>query len=102
MTKKAVQPSSPPVEDFDAEEQELLLAIDRNELTAVVNMESEIAAMNRNVRAMGQKLRNINLRLSEHDLRLIKHKAAINGLPYQTLLASLIKQYATDRIELKL
>lgn len=44
------------------------------------------------------KTRNINLRIPEKDLLKIKARAAEKGIPYQTLLASLIHQYSTDQI----
>lgn len=40
----------------------------------------------------------INIRLSHHDLELIKQKAAYEGLPYQTLIASLLHKYADGNL----
>jgi len=38
----------------------------------------------------------INIRLSKTDLEQIKQKAAYEGLPYQTLIASILHKYAED------
>jgi len=41
------------------------------------------------------KTRNVNIRVPEKDLLKVKSRAAEKGIPYQTLLASLIHQYST-------
>ena len=43
------------------------------------------------------KTRNINIRLSERDLYRLKAKAIEEGLPYQTLAASIIHKSATAK-----
>ncbi len=40
-----------------------------------------------------KKNRRVNIRLSEHDLKAIQSKALQEGLPYQTLISSLIHNY---------
>lgn len=44
-----------------------------------------------------EKTRNINIRLPEKDLLRIKAKAAEKGLPYQTLVSSVLHQYVNDK-----
>ena len=39
------------------------------------------------------KTKNINIRISERDARKIKSLAVEKGIPYQTLIASIIHQY---------
>jgi len=39
------------------------------------------------------RTRNINIRLSERDLQKVKAKAAEKGIPYQTLVTSIIHRY---------
>ena len=41
-----------------------------------------------------EKKRNINIRLTELDLHRLKVKAMEEGLPYQTLAASILHKYA--------
>ncbi len=41
-----------------------------------------------------KKNKRINIRLSEHDLQAIQRRALQEGLPYQTLISSLIHKYA--------
>ncbi|MFO7985498.1 MAG: BrnA antitoxin family protein [Desulfatiglandaceae bacterium] len=40
----------------------------------------------------------ITLRLDNQTLALIKQKAQEEGLPYQTLISSILHKYATDRL----
>ncbi len=41
----------------------------------------------------------INIRLSSKDLRAIQSKALKEGMPYQTLIGSLIHKYASGYIQ---
>ena len=42
-----------------------------------------------------KKNRKINIRISENDLSALKRKAAREGLPYQTLIGSVLHKYAS-------
>ncbi|MDP3741347.1 MAG: hypothetical protein Q8R08_03425 [bacterium] len=44
------------------------------------------------------KAKNVNIRVPEKDLLKIKARAAEKGIPYQTLLASLVHQYSIGQI----
>ncbi len=45
-----------------------------------------------------EKTKNINIRISQGDLWNIKSKAEEQGIPYQTLISSLIRQYVNNKI----
>ena len=45
-----------------------------------------------------RKDRRLNIRLSSKDLEAIQKRALAEGLPYQTLIASLLHKYATGRL----
>ena len=47
------------------------------------------------------KMRNINLRVSIRDLMKVKSRAEETGIPYQTLVRSLIRQYASGQVQLR-
>lgn len=47
------------------------------------------------------KMRNINIRVSIKDLVKVKSRAEETGIPYQTLVRSLIRQYTSGRIQLR-
>ena len=46
-----------------------------------------------------KKNKNINIRITENDLSSIKMKAAREGLPYQTLIGSLLHKYASGYLK---
>lgn len=48
------------------------------------------------------KNKTMNIRVSETDLSKIKAKAIEAGIPYQTIVGSLIHQYVEGKIELKI
>jgi len=45
-----------------------------------------------------RKTKNINIRISEYDLEKLREKSAVEGLPYQTLLSSIIHKYVSDQL----
>lgn len=45
-----------------------------------------------------RKSRNINIRISEEDLRLLKQRSQQEGLPYQTLIVSVLHRYVSHRL----
>jgi predicted DNA binding CopG/RHH family protein len=45
-----------------------------------------------------RKARNINIRISENDLYWLRKRSADEGLPYQTLISTIIHKYLTDQL----
>lgn len=45
-----------------------------------------------------RKTRNINIRISEHDLGRLKKRAEEEGVPYQTLISSVLHKYISERL----
>ncbi len=45
-----------------------------------------------------KKTRNINIRISEQDLARLKELSAGEGLPYQTMVASILHKYVTNQL----
>jgi predicted DNA binding CopG/RHH family protein len=55
----------------------------------------------RNIEAIlerSRKTKNINIRISEPDLTRLKKKAEEEGMPYQTLISSVLHKYITERL----
>jgi predicted DNA binding CopG/RHH family protein len=48
--------------------------------------------------ASANKTRNINIRISAYDMEKVKQKSAAEGLPYQTLISSVIHKYITGKL----
>ena len=78
-------------------ERELLAAFDQDELVCVAT-DDELARMKAAARATALKDRRVNIRLSSGDLSDIQAKALEEGIPYQTLIASVLHKYVTGRL----
>jgi predicted DNA binding CopG/RHH family protein len=82
---------------LDKYEAEILGAYERGELRSVAT-KSELAKFREAARATALKDRRVNIRLSSGDLADIQVKALEEGLPYQTLIASVLHKYVTGRL----
>ncbi len=45
-----------------------------------------------------KKSKNVNIRIAEDDLVRLKRRSQAEGLPYQTLIASVLHKYLNDRL----
>ena len=45
-----------------------------------------------------RKSRSVNIRIAENVLEEIKRRSQREGLPYQTLISSILHKYVTDRL----
>ncbi len=82
---------------IDAYELEVLSAFDKGQLKSVAT-KAELAKFKAAARATAIKDRRINIRLSSGDLSDIQVKALEEGVPYQTLIASVLHKYVTGRL----
>ncbi len=78
---------------LDKEEQELSDSIDRGEWRSVPNFAEEKKRLQEIARNTLNRNKAINIRLTHQDLLRLKQRAMEKGLPYQTLVASIIHQY---------
>lgn len=85
---------------LDAEEKEILHAFESGTYTVAENVAQEIAKAKEAARNSLHKDIRINLRLSSVDLEHIKQKAAYEGMPYQTLIASILHKFAAGHLHL--
>ncbi len=82
----------------DGDEKALLESVDRGEWTSAGGGKRERSRYVRYAKATFRKDRRLNIRLSSKDLEAIQKRALAEGLPYQTLIASLLHKYATGRL----
>ena len=87
-----------PTMRLDADEKELLESVERGEWRSASGGKRERARYARYSRATFRKDRRLNIRLSSKDLEAIQKRALAEGLPYQTLISSLLHKYATGRL----
>lgn len=83
---------------LDAEEREILDHFERGELRSAADAEQEIAAAVEAARNTFKKTRRVNLRVTERDFMLAHARAREEGIPYQTLLSSVIHKYLSGRL----
>lgn len=82
---------------LDAYEKEILEAYETGKIKPVVN-KAELQRLRAVARATAIKDRRVNIRLSSGDLQDIQAKALEEGMPYQTLIASVLHKYVTGRL----
>jgi predicted DNA binding CopG/RHH family protein len=81
----------------DVFEKDILSAYEDGRLKSVATR-AELAKFKSAARATAIKDRRVNIRLSTGDLQDIQAKALAEGLPYQTLIASVLHKYVTGRL----
>ena len=86
---------------LDKEEKQLLDDFNKNDFVSISDSKTTKAQYKKYAHNTLNKSKNINLRLTAKDLQRVKTKAAKSGIPYQTLLATLIHQYADDAVNIK-
>ena len=83
---------------LDPDEKEILESYDRDEWQPVSNLESESERYRKYAGATFKKDKRVNIRMSQKDLVAIQKKAMEEGIPYQTLLSSIIHKYVSGRL----
>jgi predicted DNA binding CopG/RHH family protein len=76
-------------EQIDAYEAEVLSAFEKGRLRSIATR-SELARIRAAARATAIKDRRVNIRLSSGDLSDIQTRALQEGVPYHTLIASVL------------
>jgi predicted DNA binding CopG/RHH family protein len=83
---------------LEADEKELLDSVDRGEWRSTRAPKRGLSRYSRAAKATFKKDRRLNIRISTKDLDAIQKRALEEGLPYQTLIASLLHKYASGRL----
>jgi len=81
----------------DAYEREILSVYEKGRLKSVAT-KGELAKFRAAARATAIKDRRVNIRLSSGDLSDIQARALEEGVPYQTLIGSVLHKYVTGRL----
>ncbi len=82
---------------IDAFEHEILAAFEQGRLKSVAS-KAELEKLKAAARATAIKDRRVNIRLSSGDLSDIQARALEEGMPYQTLIASVLHKYVSGRL----
>ena len=82
---------------LDPYELEVLQAYESGKLKPIAS-KAELQRMQAAARATAIKDKRVNIRLSSIDLLDIQAKALEEGMPYQTLIASVLHKYVTGKL----
>ncbi len=83
---------------IDQDEKELLDSYKREEWQSVKDLEAETQRYREYARATFRKDARINIRISSKDLEALQKRALEEGLPYQTLISSVLHKYVSGRL----
>ena len=89
------------MKSLDRYEREMLAAYEKGTLVSVRPTKAQLAAFHEAARATFVKSRRVNIRLSAADLMDIQARAYEEGVPYQTLIASVLHKYVSGRLHEK-
>lgn len=84
--------------ELDQEEREILEAFESGTLKRSKDAAKIQQQHQEYAKAMFKKDARINIRLSSKDLRGLQKKALAEGVPYQTLAASILHKYVEGRL----
>lgn len=84
---------------LDKEERELLKSVERGEWRSVKNLSAEIKEAEKTARATLRKDKRLSIRLSALDLNGLRRRALEEGIPYQTLIASILHKFVSGRFK---
>lgn len=83
---------------LDSEENEILEAFEKGKLKRVKNIKDEVARHKDVAEETFKKNSRINIRISAKDLRALQKRAIAEGIPYQTLVASVLHKYVEGQL----
>ena len=82
----------------DDEERKVITAYERGEFKPVKDQKKAKQAAVQAAKRYARKDARINIRLSSADLEMLKQRAVEEGLPYQSLIASVLHKYVSGSV----
>lgn len=82
----------------EIEEKEIIDSVENEEWVSVDNLLDMKKKMKIAASETALKDYRINIRISKRDVEILKTKALEEGLPYQTLVTSILHKYVTGRM----
>ena len=79
--------------DLDDEEQQT-----EDEIDGYIEVDADTETTVRRIPQESTKRKNVNIRIAERDLSQIRERASREGIPYQTLIASVLHKYVTNQL----
>lgn len=85
--------------DLDQEELQILEDFERGEFERISNFKKEKNELEEAAQNTLQKDKRINIRISSRDLERLQMRAAREGVPYQTYIASSLHKLVSGRLK---
>jgi len=79
------------------DERELLESVESGEWQSVPDRETEVSRYREYAAATFKKDRRINIRISSKDLNALQKRALREGIPYQTLVSSVLHKFVSGQ-----
>ena len=83
---------------LEKDEAELLRSVERGEWRSTRPSRRTLDQYQQAAAVTMRKDRRINIRISQRDLQSIQKRALHEGLPYQTLISSILHKYISGRL----
>lgn len=83
---------------LDQEEQDILTAFETDEFESILTDERK-SFLSQSAEETFKKDKRINIRISSRDLAALQRRALEEGLPYQTLVASILHKYVSGGLQ---
>ncbi len=83
--------------NLNPEEIALLAELEQNEWKSVVTAPKDLLQFKKAARNTVKKDKRVNIRISERDLSSIQKIALEEGIPYQTLISSVLHKYINKK-----
>jgi len=80
------------------EEKDILASVENGEWKRIPNFKRELSRYREAARNTLRKDKRVNIRITERDLVRIQKAAVHEGLPYQTLISSVLHKYINGRL----
>jgi len=84
---------------LDKDEREIKRSIEDGEWESVRGKAKEVSRYQEYARSTFRKDRRVNIRISSKDLEALQMRAIEEGIPYQTLMSSVLHKYVTGRLQ---
>ena len=80
------------------EELAILESVEKGEWRRIPSLQKEARRYEQIARATLRKDKRVNIRMTETDLVRLQKRAVEEGLPYQTLISSILHKYISGRL----
>jgi predicted DNA binding CopG/RHH family protein len=84
---------------LDEEELQILRDFQRGEFESIQHFRAEKRSLEAAAKRTFQKDKRINIRISSRDLEKLQKRAVMEGIPYQTLIASTLHKFVTGKLK---